>query len=82
MSYTNSDQVIEALVGIVTAMSSVITTAAGGSVTIANIGTACTNYGNNDSGITAQTKDLMLKLGTAFGATSPSSSIRNSVYGA
>lgn len=79
-STTPGDQIVTALVSIITALSSTITTAAGGAVTVANIATSINNQGTNDAGMTATEKDLLGKVATAIQATSPTSSIRNSVY--
>ena len=79
-STTPTDQLVCAIVSIVTALSSTITTAAGGAVTVANIATSINNQGTNDAGMTATEKDLLSKIATAITATSPTSSIRNSNY--
>jgi hypothetical protein len=49
-------------------------------VTVANIATSINNQGTNDAGMTATEKDLLAKVATAIQATSPTSSIRDSVY--
>jgi len=83
MSYTNSDQVIEALVGIVTAISSAITTNSTNPASAAVMATSINAQANtNDTPVNAVTKNLMLAVGTALAATNPSSSIRSSLYGA
>lgn len=83
MSSTPSDQIIEALVGVITALSSAVTTNSSNPATASVISASITAQANtNDTPVNAVTKDLMLKIATAVGATSPSSSIRTSLYGA
>ena len=49
-------------------------------LSLANLATSIYTQGNNDAGMTATEKDLLSKIATAIQATSPTSSIRNSVY--
>jgi hypothetical protein len=82
-STTPGDQIVTALVSIITALTSAVTaasTSGAAALTLANLATSINNQGTNDAGMTATEKDLLSKIATAIQATSPTSSIRNSVY--
>jgi hypothetical protein len=82
-STTPGDQIVTALVSIITALTSAVTaasTSGAAALTLANLATSINNQGTNDVGVTATEKDLLSKVATAIQTTSPTSSIRNSVY--
>jgi hypothetical protein len=79
-STTPTDQLVTALVSIITAISSAVTTNSSNPASLSVIANSINAQGNNDAGMTATEKDLLSKIATAIQATSPSSSIRNSVY--
>lgn len=76
MSVTANDQIVNALVSIVTSLATSI------GVTVGTLATQISSQATADTGMTAQTKDFLNKIATAIQATSPSSSIRNSLYSA
>jgi hypothetical protein len=79
-STTPTDQLVTALVSIITAISSAVTTNSSNPASLSVIANSINAQGTADAGMTATEKDLLSKIATAIQATSPSSSIRNSVY--
>ena len=81
-SNTDSATIVEAIVSLVTALSSAVTTNSSNPATLGVIAASIQAQVANDAGLSAVNKDFLTKISSAIAATSPSSSIRNSNYSA